>query len=151
MGILRASPKNAYISQKRDGRFVIGATSEPRQSDLQVKLQAIDELRLHAEGWLPTLKGTEIRESWAGLRPGTPDNQPMLGAGALPGVFVALGLYRNGVLLAPAVGEMMAAAILDGVSLGCPSEFAADTLPISVNAKLAADLKTARMQFESAL
>jgi len=114
--------QNAYISQKQEGRFVIGATSEPGLSDVQVDSTAINALRHRAECWLPALTTMRLGESWAGLRPGTPDGQPMLGAGTLPGVFIALGLYRNGVLLAPAVGEMIADVVMSGINT--PLEFA---------------------------
>lgn len=106
--------KNAYVSQKTDGRFVIGATSEPGKHDTHVDDAAIAKLGQNAERWLPALEGMTLSESWAGIRPGTEDDLPVLGAGALPGVFLALGLYRNGVLLAPAIGELIAEAILSG-------------------------------------
>jgi len=115
--------QNAYVSQKADGRFVIGATSEPGQNDLDVDAAAIAELRAKAESWLPALGGMSLRESWAGIRPGTLDDMPILGRGAQDGVHLALGLYRNGVLIAPAVGEMIADAVLNGAAL--PAEFAA--------------------------
>ena len=115
--------RNAYVSQKPDGRLVIGATSEPGKYDTDTDDTAIEALRRNAEHWLPGLDGLKLTGSWAGIRPGTPDNLPILGPGALPGVYLALGLYRNGVLLAPAVGELMADAILSGTAL--PADFGA--------------------------
>ncbi len=115
--------KNAYVSQKPDGRFVVGATSEPGKRDAHVDEAAISVLRQNAESWLPALEGMRITECWSGIRPGTQDDRPILGPGTLPGVFLALGLYRNGVLLAPAVGELIANTILSGAAI--PQEFQA--------------------------
>ena len=102
---------------------MIGATSEPGKYDTDTDDTVIEALRRNAEHWLPGLDGLKLTGSWAGIRPGTPDNLPILGPGALPGVYLALGLYRNGVLLAPAVGELMADAILSGTAL--PADFGA--------------------------
>ena len=52
--------------------------------------------------------------AWAGVRPGTPDDAPMIGQTAIPGVFAALGHYRNGVLFAPATAELVADQVIDG-------------------------------------
>ena len=52
--------------------------------------------------------------AWAGVRPGTPDDAPLIGQTAIPGVFAALGHYRNGVLFAPATAEMVADQVIDG-------------------------------------
>jgi glycine oxidase len=52
--------------------------------------------------------------AWAGVRPGTPDDAPMIGETAIPGAFAAMGHYRNGILLAPATAEIVADQMLDG-------------------------------------
>jgi glycine oxidase len=52
--------------------------------------------------------------AWAGVRPGTPDDQPLIGETAIPGVYAALGHYRNGVLFAPATAEIVAEQAIDG-------------------------------------
>ncbi|GJL97758.1 MAG: hypothetical protein DHS20C06_15750 [Hyphobacterium sp.] len=112
-----------YLSQKSDGRIVIGASSEFDRNDAAVDGSIIDELRLRAERWITSLGlQTEI-ERWAGVRPSTSDRHPILGAGKLPGVHLALGLYRNGVLLAPAVAELVADSVLSGKNV--PAEFQA--------------------------
>jgi glycine oxidase len=59
-----------------------------------------------------------MRESWAGLRPGTPDHLPILGATATPGYYVAAGHYRDGILLAPITAHLM-----DQVTRGLPPDF----------------------------
>ena len=63
-----------------------------------------------------------IDELLAGTRPGTPDNAPVIGAGAVPGLYWATGHYRHGILLAPITAELVAEAVLGGrvPSLGEP-------------------------------
>jgi glycine oxidase len=64
---------------------------------------------------VPALRYAEVASAWAGLRPGSPDGRPILGR--LPGwenVFVASGHFRNGILLAPITGRLMAQLILEG-------------------------------------
>jgi glycine oxidase len=59
----------------------------------------------------PVLGDVRVADTWAGLRPGTPDGLPVIGPGALPGLFHATGLYRNGILLGPLVGEIVAGLV----------------------------------------
>jgi len=103
-----------YMSQKHDGRIVIGASSEFDRDDAEVDDLIINDLRARAERWIPSLDGGKELERWAGIRPSTPDGDPILGPGKTPGIHLALGLYRNGVLLAPAVAELVANAVLSG-------------------------------------
>jgi glycine oxidase len=60
---------------------------------------------------VPKLKNARILEDWAGLRPGTPDNLPILGATSIPGYYVATGHFRDGILLAPITAHVMADVI----------------------------------------
>jgi glycine oxidase len=103
-----------YLVPREDGLLVVGATSEPEagfapgltpagQRQLQAGLAA---LLPEASGWPPM-------ERWWGFRPGTPDGGPLLGAGPLPGLWLATGHHRNGVLLAAITAELLANAILD--------------------------------------
>jgi len=62
---------------------------------------------------LPQLRDARILEDWAGLRPGTPDGLPILGATEIPGYYVATGHFRDGILLAPITAEVMAQIISD--------------------------------------
>ena len=59
----------------------------------------------------PGLADVRIADAWAGLRPGSADGHPVVGPGALPGLFHAAGLYRDGILLGPLVGEEIAAMV----------------------------------------
>ncbi|HXR31985.1 MAG TPA: FAD-dependent oxidoreductase, partial [Solirubrobacterales bacterium] len=76
----------------------------------------LHELLREAYRLLPDVAEMELVESMAGLRPGTPDNLPLIGAGALEGLVLACGHYRNGILLAPITGEAVA-GILAGEPL----------------------------------
>ncbi|MCL2659888.1 MAG: FAD-dependent oxidoreductase [Acidobacteriaceae bacterium] len=91
------------------GRALIGATVENAGFDKTVNDSDIDRLRARAIELLPQLAEAGGLEAWAGLRPGTPDCLPILGAlPDCPNQYVANGLYRNGILLAPATGRVMA-------------------------------------------
>ena len=63
---------------------------------------------------VPALADAPELTAWAGVRPGSPDDQPLIGQTAIPGVFAALGHYRNGVLFAPATAEIVADQVIDG-------------------------------------
>jgi glycine/D-amino acid oxidase-like deaminating enzyme len=78
----------------------------------------------------PRLADLRVADTWVGLRPGTADELPIVGAGALRGLFHATGLYRNGILLGPLVGESAAELALGrrpAIDLGpwSPARFAA--------------------------
>ena len=85
-----------------------GGRSRIRQANRSATIQ-----RLHhaALAIVPKLKDARILEDWAGLRPGTPDALPILGATATPGYYVATGHFRDGILLAPITAEVMADVI----------------------------------------
>jgi glycine oxidase len=107
--VLRMPP--AYVVPRGDGRYVLGATMEERGFDTTVTAGAVFELLRHATELLPGLSELVIDELSAGLRPGTPDNAPVIGPGAVHGLHWATGHYRNGVLLAPLTAEIVAAGI----------------------------------------
>jgi glycine oxidase len=93
------------------GTAVIGATLENAGFDTSVRADDLDSLRALAAELLPELASkaeAPMVESWAGLRPATPDMLPVLGACARAGQFIASGHYRNGILLAPATALVMA-------------------------------------------
>lgn len=100
------------------GTAVIGATVEEAGFDTAVNQHDLDGLRSLAAALIPSLGSIDDAptvESWAGLRPATPDLLPMLGSGLQSGRFVATGHYRNGILLAPATAVVMA-DLLEGRS-----------------------------------
>ena len=89
-----------------DGRYVLGATIEERGFDTTVTAGAMFELLRDAIELVPGLSELVIDELSAGMRPGTPDNAPVLGPGAVAGLHWATGHYRHGILLAPITAEM---------------------------------------------
>jgi glycine oxidase len=100
-----------YLVPRSDGRLVIGATLEEAGFDKRTNPQTIRRLHEAAIRMLPKLKNTTVHHAWAGLRPGTPDNLPILGAAGMAGFFVASGHYRDGILLAPITAHLMAQLI----------------------------------------
>lgn len=106
----------AYLVPRDDGRLLIGATVESTGFDARVTASGIHELLHAALAGAPALADFAVTETWAGLRPGTPDGFPFLGPTALEGLFLATGHYRNGILLAPATACLIAEAIETGAS-----------------------------------
>ncbi len=101
----------AYLIPRSDGRLLVGATVEEAGFDKRTDLATIQHLHQAAITLVPKLADAKILESWAGLRPGTPDGLPILGETSTPGYFVATGHFRDGILLAPITAEVMAAVI----------------------------------------
>jgi len=107
---------DVYIVPRSDGRIVVGATVEERGFDMTVTAGAVYELLRDAFELVPGLSELELMECVAGLRPGSPDNAPMIGATGLDGLFVATGHYRNGILLTPLTAEAMAELLASGTA-----------------------------------
>lgn len=103
--------ERVYLVPRPDGRLIVGATTEERGFDATVTAGGVHELLREAYRLLPDVAEMELVESMAGLRPGTPDNLPLIGPGALDGLVLACGHYRNGILLAPLTGDAVAAVI----------------------------------------
>jgi len=98
---------DVYLIPRSDGRMLIGATAEEAGFDKQTVPETIQKLRQAALDLVPKLADARILEAWAGLRPGTPDGLPILGATPTPGYFVATGHFRDGILLAPVTARVM--------------------------------------------
>jgi glycine oxidase len=103
-----------YIVSRPDGEVVVGATTEELGFDTGVTAGAVYELLRDARALVPTITELALTEPAAGLRPGSPDNAPLLGESALPGLVVATGHYRNGVLLTPITAATIAELIATG-------------------------------------
>ncbi len=99
---------------RADGRLVVGATVEEMGFDTAVTAGGVHELLREAYRLLPDVAEMELLGATAGLRPGTPDNLPLVGPGAIDGLVLATGHYRNGILLAPLAAQTVA-ALLGGV------------------------------------
>lgn len=106
----------------RAGRLLAGATVEDAGFDTSVEMQACAKLRSAAARIIPSLRDWHLTEAWAGLRPHTPDDAPVLGATSLARLYVAGGQFRNGILFAPSVADRMA-AILQGRGIEVAAAF----------------------------
>jgi len=102
---------DVYLVPRSDGRILIGATLEEAGYDKRTDPATIQRMHQAALRILPALQQARVLEAWAGLRPGTPDNLPILGATSTPGYFVAAGHFRDGILLAPVTAHVMAQVI----------------------------------------
>jgi glycine oxidase len=107
--VIRAS--KVYLIPRSDGRLLVGATVEEAGFDKRTDPDTIQGLHHAALEMVPKLADARFLDNWAGLRPGTPDALPILGATATPGYYVATGHFRDGILLAPITAEVMAAVI----------------------------------------
>ncbi|MGC1781908.1 MAG: FAD-dependent oxidoreductase [Acidobacteriaceae bacterium] len=103
---------NFYAIPRGDGRVTVGATVEHAGFDQAVEEEQLTGILRTAAQMLPEIELAPRLESWAGLRPGTPDELPILGRAEADRCWHAAGHYRNGILLAPATARMMAQAIL---------------------------------------
>lgn len=100
--------QRVYLVPRGDGRVVVGATVERGIADTVVQEDALENLIAEANALLPEIAGAERLDSWAGIRPGTPDDLPLIGATMDANCFVASGHFRNGILLAPGTARVMA-------------------------------------------
>jgi glycine oxidase len=105
-------PTPGYLVPRGDGRYVLGATSEERGFDTAVTAGGVHDLLRDASELVPGILELEVEEAIAGLRPGTPDNAPIIGRSlADPRIVWATGHYRNGVLLAPVTADLVVAEL----------------------------------------
>jgi glycine oxidase len=122
-----------YLFARADGCTLLGATVEEQGFDTAVTADGVYRLLEAAWEVLPETGELELVQARAGLRPGTPDNAPLVGQGAVEGLLWATGHYRNGVLLAPLTASAVA-ALLAGERLPAevdpfnPARFAAPAI-----------------------
>jgi glycine oxidase ThiO len=102
-----------YIVPRQDGRIVVGATSENVGFATGNTAAGVQHLLNAAIRLFPTLATCELIETWWGYRPTTPDELPILGASQWDNLTLATGHYRNGVLLAPITGQIIADWVVD--------------------------------------
>ena len=106
-----------YLIPRDDGRIVVGSTTEHVGYDTAPTDEGIERLRAAARAAVPELAHAQLERAWAGLRPGTPDELPILGADPeVEGLCYATGHYRNGILLAPATACALGALLLGDAS-----------------------------------
>ncbi len=105
---------HVYLVPRADGELVVGASVEEQGFDTTVTVGGVYELLRDAQALLPGLSELALVESTAGLRPGTPDNAPLIGRTDLEGLLLATGHYRNGILLVPVTAEAVTAMLTSG-------------------------------------
>jgi glycine oxidase len=101
-----------YLVPRHD-RLLVGATVSRDGFDTGITHAAARWLYGRACGILPILNASGLLDHWAGLRPGSPDDLPLIGPSVLERLFIASGQFRNGILLAPAIAEMIRELVLD--------------------------------------
>ncbi|MFE9246776.1 glycine oxidase ThiO [Nocardiopsis sp. NPDC006938] len=111
-GLVRGFP--VYLVPRADGEVVVGATQEELGHDTSLTVGGLWQVLRDARELVPGVSELEVVETCVGLRPGSPDNEPLLGPTRVPGLHLAAGHFRHGVLLAPVTGEVMAEALTTG-------------------------------------
>jgi glycine oxidase len=119
---------DAYLVPRSDGEVVVGATVEERGFDTTVTGGAVHDLLRAALELLPDVGELALVETSAGLRPGTPDNAPLIGLSGIDSVVLATGHYRNGILLAPVTADTVVELVATGqtpeaIAAFCPRRF----------------------------
>jgi glycine oxidase len=104
--------ERVYLVPRGDGRLIVGATVEEQGFDTAVTAGGVHELLREAYRLLPDVAEMELLEAAAGLRPGTPDNLPLVGRSGLDGLILAVGHFRNGILLAPLTAEAVSGLLV---------------------------------------
>lgn len=123
--LLFASP--GYVAPTGDGTLIVGATELPDDDSLTVSAGSVSGLLEFATGLVPSLRYASFIGAWAGLRPTLSDHLPAIGPmPGYPGLWLAVGHHRNGILLAGWTGRRLAAAILEGAPL--PAAMSPDRL-----------------------
>jgi glycine oxidase len=114
--VVRGSVKGSgiYVVPRGNGRLVVGASSEEAGFDVTPRAGAVYELLRDAQSLLPELSEATLEEVCTGLRPGTPDNAPVLGPARVAGLILATGHYRNGILLAPVTADAITELVITG-------------------------------------
>jgi glycine oxidase len=124
-----AEGRSVYLVPRASGEVVVGATMEEKGFDVTVTAGAVWELLRAAVAVVPDVTELELREALARLRPGTPDNGPLLGPSGTEGLWVATGHFRHGILLTPITASALAGALAgrplgDEVAPFAPGRFA---------------------------
>jgi glycine oxidase len=119
---------HGYAVPRTDGRLLLGSTVEFAGFEKQVTAGGLAAVLNEGLRLFPGLAGAPVVETWAGFRPHTPDGLPVLGPAPMPGLFLASGHFRNGILLTP-----ITAALLSETILGRPVSL--DLTPFRVDRK----------------
>jgi len=131
--------ERGYLVPRRDGRIVAGSTKEEAGFERRVTAAGIRKVLDAAIELCPSLAAAEIVETWSGLRPGTPDDLPILGPTDIAGLAIATGHYRNGILLTPVTAKL----IREWIVLGRTNFDAAAFSPLRFDRALSSRAETA--------
>jgi glycine oxidase len=117
-----------YLVPRADGGLVVGASVEERGFDRTVRAGTVYELLRDAIALVPAVAELELTEASCGLRPGSPDNAPLIGRTPLEGLTVAAGHFRNGILLTPLTARAVACLLTGaqppaGLEAASPARF----------------------------
>jgi glycine oxidase len=123
-GTIKGSP--VYLVPREDGELVVGASSEEVGFDLEPRAGAVYELLRDAQSLVPLLGEVQFIEVSTSVRPGSPDNAPIIGPSSNPGLVLATGHYRNGILLTPVTADGIADLITTGSLPDVLAGFGAD-------------------------
>ena len=96
-----------YLVPRNDGRIIAGATVEYEGFDRSVTVAGLKQILASAISLMPALEKARIEETWAGLRPDSPDHLPILGPTDRDGLLIATGHFRNGILLTPITARLI--------------------------------------------
>jgi glycine oxidase len=108
--------RHMYLVPRPDGETLVGATVEDVGFRKEVTLEGLEELIQAGRHIAPGMMGQPVIRTWAGLRPGSPDGLPLVGPVAgLPGLILAVGHHRNGILLGPMTGVLVKQWLVDHV------------------------------------
>ncbi len=133
--------QGVYLVPRRDGRVILGATTEFENYDKTVKAGAVLELLGNAVNLMPELRGARFGKVWAGLRPYTPDRLPILGPSPIEGLFYATGHFRNGILLTPLTARVLSELIVAGTTDVDLSPFSVCRFSAKESYKMAASVR----------
>ena len=100
-----------YLTPRRYGTLVVGATNEDSGFDRSLSVAGIRQLLDAAATMSGQVGAYSLEEMWTGLRPETSDGLPAIGPGAIDGLFYAIGHYRNGILLTPVTARIVGDAV----------------------------------------
>ncbi|MEV1179432.1 FAD-dependent oxidoreductase, partial [Nonomuraea sp. NPDC049784] len=120
-GTVHGTP--VYLVPRGDGELVVGATQEEMGFDTRVTAGGLYELLRDARELVPGVTELEVADVVAGLRPGTPDNLPVIGPSGTPGLALATGHHRGGVLLAPLTADILLGREGELAALCAPGRF----------------------------
>lgn len=117
----------AYLVPREQGQTFVGATVEEVGFRRNTTTAGLARLRRGANELVPALSSAPQLRAWAGLRPASPDGLPIMGRlNGYDNLWVATGHFRNGILLAPSTGSLMAQSILAGAPVAALSSFSPD-------------------------